>query len=214
MCDFQFLGQRSRRVLSPKGRVTLHCKSIPGADHLANVASESPIADQRAQVGWDIVFEFDGEIRNAAFGIECAVGEDALSGAGGDAARACATMISDHRKVWFESQVKQDLGKQKVGALFWINETGVFADPPDAGALGEITFKDGTGIGVIAVPDRTSSLLLDKLNEFLHARGQNVMIVRTPGIGGNARFALTLPALRWRGIRCSENQNGFALRKN
>src|SRR5687767_6581045 len=143
--DPHFLGQRLSRALSPKGRVTLHCKSIPGADHLANVASESPIADQRAQVGWDFVFEFDGEIRNAASGIESAVGEDALGGAGGDAACACATMISDHRKVWFESQVKQDLGKQKVGALFWINETGVFADPPNAGALGEITFKDGSG---------------------------------------------------------------------
>ena len=93
----------------PKGGIALHCKSIPGADHLANVASESPIADEGAQFGWDVVFELNGEIGYAAAGVERTVGEDALGGAGGDAARARATMVGDHRKVWFEGKIKQDL---------------------------------------------------------------------------------------------------------
>ncbi len=68
-----------------------------------------------------------------------------------------------------------------------MDETGVFADPANACTLGKVTFEYGAGVGIPAVFYRTSNLLLDKLDEFLHAGGEDIMIVRAPGVGGDLR---------------------------
>ncbi len=66
-----------------------------------------------------------------------------------------------------------------------MDEAGILADPADAGALGQVPFKAGARIGIPAILDRISDLLLDRLNEFLHPRGKDIVIVIAPGVGGN-----------------------------
>src|SRR5512134_671798 len=94
-CNGQHLGQRWKRVrpemrrrVVSKSRIPLSCESIPRADHLANVTSKNPTADFFPQFGWDIVFEFDGEIGDAAARVDRAVRKDAIRGAGFDATPA------------------------------------------------------------------------------------------------------------------------------
>lgn len=95
--------------------------------------------------------------------------------------------------------------------MLWMDETGVFANPAEAGTLGEITLKDRTAICVPAVLYRTSNLLFDKLNEFLHARWENIVIVVAQSVGGDASLALLLSG---EGVRGSQNENGFTLGKD
>ena len=75
----------SRVVLSESG-IPFPGESIPRADHLADVASEHPIANLLAQFDRNFVFQFDSEIGNAAGRVDGAVREDTVGGAGFDAA--------------------------------------------------------------------------------------------------------------------------------
>ena len=104
--------------------------------------------------------------------------------------------------------------------MFGMDETGIFADPANPCALGEIAFKDGTGIRVPAIPYRTSNLLLDKLDKFFHASRKNIVIIVALGIGSNfaCNFSLTLsfghPSPAGRGVGRCQHKNGLALRHN
>src|SRR5512138_683718 len=109
--------------------------------------------------------------------------------------------------------------------MLWVDQAGVLSNPTDACPLGEVAFQHGTRIGVPAILHRTSSLFLDKSDEFLHPRGKNVMIVIAPGVGGDlspyaARFDYPLfvrsaQRERERGtVWRRQNQNGFAFRKD
>ena len=64
--------------------------------------------------------------------------------------------------------------------MFGMDETGVLANPADAGALRKIAFQNGAGIGIPAVLYRTPDLLLDKLDEFLHPLREDIVIVIAP----------------------------------
>jgi hypothetical protein len=97
-------------------------------------------------------------------------------------------MVRGKRRVWLEFEVQKDFGEQKIGAALWVDETGVLADPAKARPLSEIPLKDRTGIGIPAVFDRASDLRFDKLNQFLHPRREDVVIVIAAGIGSNTTF--------------------------
>ena len=93
-----------------------------------------------------------------------AVGEDALCGAGGDAACACAAVIGDDGFIGFEFDAEQDFSQKKCGACLGIDEHGVFADPAETCTLREITFEDGTCVGVIAIGDGMTELFFDEFD--------------------------------------------------
>ena len=144
-----------------------------------------------------------------------------------DAARAGAAMIGDKRRIGFEREVKQNFGEEKIRTLFGIDEECIFADPAETGALREITFKDRTGICVVAVLYWTPDLRLDELNEFFHPSWEDVVIVRALGVGCDMylkfrRFDCTRLSARsaqregrkWGRVRCSQHQNGFTFRQN
>src|SRR5512142_2450780 len=101
-------------IVLPKGSVPFPRESIPWTDHLADVTSKDPIAHFLAQFRWDVLFEFDGEIGDAAARVEGAVREDAVRGASFDAAATCAALVCDERRVWLEHKVEQDLREQEV----------------------------------------------------------------------------------------------------
>src|SRR5688572_29476020 len=181
----QFIGQGRKRVFIPKSRITLTCESIPRTNHLANVTSKNPIADFFTQIGRDIIFEFDGEIGDATACVNGAIRKDAIRGAGFDATPAGAAVIGDKRWIRLKREIKKNFGEQKIGTLLWINKTGVPADPADASALGKITLKDGARVRVPAILYRTPDLFFDELNEFFHPSRENIVIVISPGVGGD-----------------------------
>ncbi len=93
----------------PESRITFSCESIPRADHLADVAAEYPISHLVTQINGNLIFQFDGEIRNAASRVNGAVRKDAVGGAGFDAERAGTAMVGDKGRIGFEREVEQDL---------------------------------------------------------------------------------------------------------
>jgi hypothetical protein len=52
------------------------------------------------------------------------------------------------RRVRFKFQGGDDLGEEKPVAQFSVDEVGVFADEPEAGALSEVAFQKWAGIDV------------------------------------------------------------------
>ena len=122
-------------------------ESVPGAGLEAVVAAEDSVADCGAQRGRDGAFEFNGEVGDAAAGVEDEGLGDGLGGAGGDAALASAASVSFGR-VWEEFCGGEDFGEEEPVAEGAADEVGVFSDEADAGALGEVSFEDGAGVDV------------------------------------------------------------------
>ncbi len=75
--------------------------------------------------------------------------------------------------------------------MLWVDKTGILADPAEAGAL-----VSRLRMGPVSVYQRffiglpTCSSI--KLNEFLHPRGKNIVIVITQSVGGDVSLALPL----------------------
>ena len=122
-------------------------ESVPGAGLEAVIAAEDSVADCGAQLGRNGAFEFDGEVGDAAAGVEDEGLGDGLGGAGGDASAASAAAVF-FRRVGGEFGGGEDFGEEEPVAEGAADEVGVFSDEADAGALGEVSFEDGTGIDV------------------------------------------------------------------
>ena len=142
-------------------------KPVPGTDHLAYIAAEGPVAHVRAQVGWDFAFVFDGQVRDATPGVERPVRQDAMGWTGFDATRAGSAAVGCEGRVGFQVNAEQDFSQQEIRTEFWVDQTGVFTDPTQTGALRQVAFQDGPCIGIPAVRHRPSHLLLDKCDQCL-----------------------------------------------
>ena len=155
---------------------------------LADVAAENPISYLRAQVFGDVIFKFDGKVGDAAARVYAAVWENALSGAGGDTARAGAAVVCGEGVVGFELDAEQNFGEEKCGACARVDEHGIFADPAQPCALREFAFEDGAGVCVITVGDWMPDLFFDELDNLLQARGDDVVIIIAEGISRDLKF--------------------------
>ena len=113
-CNGQLIGQRLKRIFISKNRVTLSRESIPRAYHLADITSKNPVADFFAQLGWDVIFEFNGEIGDAAARVNRTVREDAIRGAGFDTTSAGAAVIGDEGRIRFKGKIEKDFGEYEV----------------------------------------------------------------------------------------------------
>ena len=122
-------------------------ESVPGAGFQAVIATEDSVADCGSQFGWDGAFEFDGEVGDAAAGVEDEWLRDGLGGAGGDASAASAAAVF-FRRVGGKFGGGEDFGEEEPVAEGAADEVGVFSDEADAGALGEVSFENGVGIDV------------------------------------------------------------------
>src|ERR1044071_8879470 len=110
------------RVFLFERRVSFPSESIPGTDHLADVASKNPIPDLFSQFNWNAIFKFNGEVGDTAGRVDGAVGENTVRRAGFDAACAGTAMICDKGWVGFEDQIEKDFGQQKIRAMFWVDK--------------------------------------------------------------------------------------------
>ena len=87
------------------------------ADGLASVAAEDALPDQGAKGKRDGSAMLDGEVREAAPGVNTAVGKDGFGGASHLAAVAIGAIGIGEGFVWFEGQVDQQLAQEQPGSV-------------------------------------------------------------------------------------------------
>ena len=90
---------------------------------------------------------FNGEVGQAAAGVELVGRGDGLGRAGGEAAGATAAMIR-LGPVGREFQRGEDFGKEEPVPQAAADEVGVLAGEAEAGAPGEIALQNGPGVHV------------------------------------------------------------------
>src|SRR5512135_3035672 len=129
--------------LGIKGGVAMGgSEAVPGADCLADVAAEDPIAKARPQGSGNILLELDGQVGNAATRVDGTVWQDAIGRAGVDAARTGATLVCRERRIRLKLEIEKDLCQQEIRSMIWADEAGVFADPAEAGPLCQVSLQD------------------------------------------------------------------------
>lgn len=158
-------------------------KSIPRAGFKAVIAAKDSIADGGAQLERDSAFEFDGEVGNAAASVEDEGLGDGLGGAGGDAANACAAAVF-FRRIGGQFCGSEDFGEEEPVAKRAADEVGVFSDEANAGALGKVSFEDGSGVDI---PESGGGGcgLADGCGESFEFPGENLVIVGIASIAGD-----------------------------
>ncbi len=150
---------------------------VPWTNLLTDVAAKYEIVDLWTQLFGDLCLVLNGQIRDAQICIERTVWQDGLGGASVDAARAGAAMVACKGRVCGEFDAEQYLGKEKVGAFFGADETGVFADPAKPCALGHVPFKDGAGVCIPPIGNRGADLVFDKGDDILEFFFEKKMVV-------------------------------------
>ena len=90
-------------------------EAVPGAGREAIVAAVDAVADEGAEILGNLAFVLNGEIGNAAAGVEFLRGDDSIGGTGIDAGGAGSAAWCG-RPVWWECQGGDDLRKEEPGA--------------------------------------------------------------------------------------------------
>src|SRR5690606_17982166 len=118
---------------------------VPWTDELAVIATEDPIANQWPQLDGHAAARLDGEIGNAAPGVElewrddCARRADVEAGAAASAMRGCGSVQG-------EGQVGENLAEHKPRTGVAVDEIGVLALPAEPGCLRQGLLHDGTAV--------------------------------------------------------------------
>ena len=95
-----------------------------------------------------------------------------------------------------------------------MDQAGVLPDPTQAGALGQVAFEDGPGIGVSPLVDLPANLFFDESHQGLQPGRDDVMVIAAPGIRGNPAFAGNGRLRRWDGIRNRDGQERVGFRED
>jgi hypothetical protein len=125
-------------------------------------------------------------------------------------------VVGGERRVGFEFEAEQDFGEEEIGAFLRMDEAGVFADPAEAGALGQVAFEERAGVGVVTVGDGMPDLRFDELDEALQARREDEVVVFAEGVGGDTTLDLTpgpSPGRRGEKIWSAEDEDGLTFRQ-
>src|SRR5690625_240140 len=156
---------------------------VPGADELAVVAAEDAVADRGPQLLRDGAFVFDGEVGDAAAGVEAVGRGDGPGGADVDAAGAAAA-VGGRRLVHRQREIKVDLAEEEPRAPVAIDEAGVLADPAQAGVAGEGALEHRRGIDEDAEAEG-ADLLGDLRRQLLQPVAHELVVVPPQGITGD-----------------------------
>src|SRR5215510_8380724 len=116
----------TERRLGRHGRVT-----IPGADILADVTAEGPLADTLPELGGDRPTMLDRQIRDAAPGVEHVGANESPGGARVQAPCAGATAVWQGR-VSLDLRRRQHGPDEEEGAEVRVEKHRVLADPAEA----------------------------------------------------------------------------------
>ncbi len=126
--------------------------AIPGADQLAIVASIDAIAEGGAQFHRNRALQFDGEVGNAAPGVELPGRGDGAGRAGGHARRT-GSAVRAGRLIDRQLQIGIDLAEEEVRAGLARDQIGVLADPAQSGVArqGFLEYRRAVGVDAMAV---------------------------------------------------------------
>ena len=163
-------------------------EAVPRAGVETVVAAVNPVADCRAELLRDRAFQLDGQVGDAAAGVELERRGDRPGRAGVDATRTFAAVVA-FRLVRLQLGGGEDFGDEKPVAEPAADEVGVFANEAKAGALAKVALEDRPGVHV---PKRSHALA----DERLHPRGQLakhlakcVVVIRVTRVPGDDALA-------------------------
>src|SRR3990167_3226856 len=91
-------------------------EAVPRADDLAVIATEHPVADQRAQIFGDRAFQFDGQVRNAAPGVQHIGADEGIGRANVQARSAASAMFGAVRWIDWQRQIDKEFAEEEVTA--------------------------------------------------------------------------------------------------
>ena len=170
--------------------------SVPRANRLANVAAKKPVADFIAQINGSDRARFNRKIRDALSRIKLARFDERASGAGIHASGAGTTVIGTRDFRYWQVECGVNLGDEKKRTFFTIDQTGIFTDPAEPRAHGQIPFKNGTGVrkGDKFLLRRESFKLGDHPRQALL---QQKMIIETLSIGCDLNGTCEWPIFDW-----------------
>lgn len=187
----QNIGEFGRDAVHVKGQegdfVGFFGEALEGADVLADIAAEDPVAELPAQVTVDPALVLDGVIADAQARIQDEGGGKGIGRAGLQAARTGpAHALAMGLVVIVEFQGTEDLADEEIAAAPRVDQHGIFADETHAGLLGVAALEDGAGIDVDLLRDLVPSFGCQPLGELPQPQFQHAMVVQSPGVGGDA----------------------------
>lgn len=151
---------------------------VPGANFQADIAAVDAVADGAAEFFGDGAFVFDGEIGNAAAGIDAVRCDDRVGGTGNNATDAFATMI-DGGRISREGESGEDFCEEEPCAKAAMDLNGAFAVPTETRGRGKVALKDGSGIDIITLRSALGGECGVKSAEFFP---HQVMVVFIPSV--------------------------------
>ena len=187
------------------------CLDVIRADIQTVIAAENTVPQFAAEFIGDRIAgtgQFNGEVGNAAAGIDDVRFSDSARGTGADAQPTRFAEI-DGRLIGIQLQCRENFAQQQPGAEAGRDEIGMFADPAQPGLLRPCFFHDGPGVDV---PARLSlwSQLTNARGQLFEPRAHHVMIILPPGIPCDSTMARCFIRLSIRVVILPDRDDGPA----
>ena len=181
------LGQARRAQILARQQLRLarHPRElVPGAHREAVVAAVDPIADRLPELPRDVPLVLDGEIGDAAPGIELVGRREGVGRADVQAGAAAAAVIALGR-VRLDPKVGEDLAEEQPGAEAARDQVAVLALPADPGALGERLLEHRRGVDEHL--DLGAERGVQPGRQLLETPFDQVVVVAMPGVDRDRR---------------------------
>jgi len=162
-------------------------KLVPGAGKLAVVAAIDAIAHERSQRHGNAAAMLDGQVGDAAPGIELVRRDDRLRGADVDAASTTAAVLVARcirRHARLQRQVGQNLAEEKQGTGLPRQQQRVLATPAQARLARQLHLQQRRRVGADPVAVR-ADLLADARGQLLQPLAQHLVIVAATRVDGD-----------------------------
>lgn len=164
--------------------------TVPGADQLAIIAAENPVAHGLAEFQRNGAARLDGEITDTAPRVELIGCDDGARRANINTGTATAA-VRAHRRIHRQGEVGEQLAEKKEGAGLTVDDQGVFADPAEAGLLRHGFFQYRCGVDKSAVTHGAAAGD-NTVGQLLQALADHLVVVTTQRVAGNIGAAAVL----------------------
>ena len=164
-------------------------ETVPGTDQLAVITAEDAVTHQRAQLQRNAAAVLDGEVGDAAAGIEDAGFGKGLGWTDVDAGRAAPAVGFGFRGIDRQRQVDEQFAQQKPGAGLAIKQQGVFADPAQPGVACQRAFQYWSAVGKGAKAYlHVFDLSIQPLSQLFQAFADQLVVIAAQSVAGHIGF--------------------------
>src|SRR5205823_2007142 len=129
------------------------------------------------------------QVTDAAPRVKDARTKKRLGGTGIEAGGTGAAVAALVYRVRAEFQIEQQGPQKEIAAQSLVEQHGVLAEPPQAGAAGKIALQERGGIHDSATP-AAGDECLHPGEQLVQTTAQDIMIVFTPGIAGHLELPI------------------------